>query len=307
MNLAEFVERVFIPKYVMTKRAAGRAHFQAILKHILTPESSAPAFRPGRPPKMRLAAVPDWPYLDKMRFAEVRPDSVQRLIEALLSRGYSTQMATHLRNVIRNIFSYATTCGYYDGPNPAAMVEVPAIDHKPGRVLTLQQVKQVMDLMRYPEQHIALFALLTDMNVAEICGLKWKHVNLSNDRRYILEEQLPPRTIAIKMQSYRGEYRAVIGKRDRLVPIREILYSSLTSLRHRREFTSGEDFVLVSRIGTPVNPDNIATRRLKPIGKTLDMPWLSWKAFHRTRTNLMTQLGGLLNRELEKALRLKTW
>lgn len=42
--LAEFVERRFVPEYVSTKRAAGRAHFQAILKHILTPERVVRAF-----------------------------------------------------------------------------------------------------------------------------------------------------------------------------------------------------------------------------------------------------------------------
>ena len=40
--LAEFVECRFVPEYVSTKRAAGRAHFRAILKHILTPRTSGP-------------------------------------------------------------------------------------------------------------------------------------------------------------------------------------------------------------------------------------------------------------------------
>src|SRR5215469_13870679 len=47
MNVADFVEREFIPGYVMSKTTAGRAHFQGILKHILLPERTARAFRPG--------------------------------------------------------------------------------------------------------------------------------------------------------------------------------------------------------------------------------------------------------------------
>lgn len=302
MTVVEFVERVFIPEYVLRKRAAGRAHFQAILKHIIRPEIIAHAFRPGRKPKVRLKTAPGWPYLDTMQLTEVRPENVARLVEASLSRGYSTQTAAHLRNVIRNIFSCATERGYYDGPNPTAALELPFVDHKTTPVLSLCQFKQVIEFMRYPEQYIASFALLTDMNMAEICGLKWKNVNLSNDPWYKSGVRLPPRTIAVKTQSYRGEYREVIGKRDRVVAINGALYSTLRSLRHRSKFTSDDDFVIASRIGTPVNPDNIAMRRLKRIGKAINMPWLSWKVFHRTRTSLLGQFGGSLNRELERVL-----
>ena len=45
--------------------------------------------------------------------------------------------------------------------------------------------------MRYPEKDIALFALLTGMNVTEICGLKWQYVNLSNDRHIVDDEVIP--------------------------------------------------------------------------------------------------------------------
>src|SRR5579863_2079026 len=64
MSVADFVERVFIPGYVMSKRTAGRAHFHGILKHILSPERTARAFRASGKTRARLAAIPGWPYLD---------------------------------------------------------------------------------------------------------------------------------------------------------------------------------------------------------------------------------------------------
>src|SRR5215469_8661815 len=131
MSVADFVERLFIPGYVMSKRTAGRAHFQGILKHILSPERAARAFRPTGKTRTRLAAVPGWPYLDDLPISEVRPANVEQLIQASVSRGYSSQTATHLRNVIRNILSYAAACGYFTGPNPATFVEAPSIAHKP--------------------------------------------------------------------------------------------------------------------------------------------------------------------------------
>jgi len=304
-SVADFVEHVFIPGYVMSKKTAGRAHFQAILKHILSPERASQAFRPGSKPRLRLRARPDWPYLDNVPMADVKPDDVACLINAAMNRGYSTQMVTHLRNVIRNIFSHAAACGYFTGPNPAAVVSVPSIAHKPVPTLTLPQLKQAFELMRYPERQIALFALLTDMNVAEICGLKWKYVNLSNDRHYVLGEPLPARTIAAKMRSYRGEYGSVVGTRDRLIRIPEMLHSALQQVKHRTEYPSSDDFVLASRRGTPINPDNIAMRRLKWIGHRLGVRGLSWKVFHRTGIALQEQFGRYMHREIEKAFALQ--
>ena len=49
--------------------------------------------------------------------------------------------------------------------------------------------------------------------------------------------------------------------------------------------------MLVSEAGTPVNETNIASRRLKTVGQELDMPWLSWHVFRRTRKDYLHGLG----------------
>jgi len=84
-----------------------------------------------------------------------------------------------------------------------------------------------------------------------------------------------------------------------------LLQSALLPLKHRPAHNSGEDFVLVSRRGTPVNPDNIAARRLKAIGQVLDLNWLSWKVFHRTGLELQSQFGRYMNKELGNAVIIK--
>jgi hypothetical protein len=68
MSLAEFVLRKFIPEYVEIRRSAGRAHFRAILKHILTPEQVACAFAENpEKTKVKLKELQGWPYLDSFR------------------------------------------------------------------------------------------------------------------------------------------------------------------------------------------------------------------------------------------------
>jgi hypothetical protein len=136
-----------------------------------------------------------------------------------------------------------------------------------------------------------LISILPSMNVAEICGLQWKYVNLADTWSNQDGEPIPPRTIAVRQEWYVGQLGSVNGKsRHRNLPIPNTLLPILRELKLRPKFTASDDFVLVSRAGTPINETNIAARRLKPIGKALDMPWLSWQ-FRRTHTALPDLLG----------------
>jgi site-specific recombinase XerD len=178
MNLAEFVQRRFVPEYVAKRRSAGRTHFRAILKHVLPPGLVTRAFAAGGDrTDVKLKETPGWPYMDSLRLCDITAERIQHLVSVALRCGYSVQTVTHIRNVIRAIFSHATTTGCYTGTNPVVFVTLPVMARKEAHKLTLIQLKQVMQAMRYPEKDIALFALLTELNVAEICGLQWKYVN----------------------------------------------------------------------------------------------------------------------------------
>jgi integrase len=233
---------------VVGKRSAGRAHFRAILNHVLSPEHVTHAFAIGVPVSgARQRVVSGWPYMDSLRLCDVTVEHIQQLTSQALLSGYSVQTVTHVRNVIRAIFSHASKTGCYKGANPAVLVALPAMTRKVAHSLTLVQLKQVMELMRYPEKYIALLSLLTDMNVAEVCGLQWKHVNLSNETILVDDECIPARMIAIRAQRYRGEFALVIKGRKRSVRVPELLRSALRDLKNRSVFTAPADFVLTKR------------------------------------------------------------
>ena len=81
------------------------------------------------------------------------------------------------------------------------------------------------------------------------------------------------------------------NSRYRDLPIPKALLPILSGLSCRTAFTGPDDFVLVSRVGTPIHEGNIAKRRLKPIGTDLQIPWLGWQVFHRTHKTLAFELG----------------
>ena len=303
ITLAEFVKRRFVPDCVAPRRLAGRSHFHFILKHVLTPEEMARAFEIPSPVKESgLRSLADWPYLGSLPLQNIDQNAIQSLTSAALKAGYSTQTAIHIRNVVRSIFIHAIKTKCFAGDNPASLVPSPVIERKTSPSLTVAELRQTMQIMRYPEKPIALFAILTDMNLSEICGLQWRFVNVTTYPRQVETELLPPRTIAVRNLSYRGEFGPVSEGRKRLLPIPAMLFSVLTDLKNRTKFSNFHDFVFASRRGTPIYPENVGTRRLKAAGKILDMPWLSWSAFHRTRLDLISQFGRRMDRELEQML-----
>jgi len=307
MTVAEFVDRRFIPEYVSHRRTATRLYFQSILKYIVTPARVARAFGNGADRPAKDAQDPSsWPHLDEVLLKDVTPEAIQRLISASIQRGYSPRTATHIRNVLRSLFSFAASTGNFTGTNPASMVAAPTVVRKEPRVLSLDDLRQIMRLMRYPEKSIAIFALSADINVSEICGLQWKFVNISFANRQLEGESLPPKAMAVRNLSYRGVFEPVKPARRRLIPISDLLHNELAWLRRRERHVGLEDFVIASRTGTPINADNIAIRRLKLIGSETEMPWLSWKVFQRTRESLVQRFGRHLNRELERAIQPRT-
>ena len=291
MTVRDFVEHVFVPEHVVTKTRAGRIHYQAILKHVLTPEEVDRMFQvDAGAPNRKLKAVPNWPYLGNLRLCDARPDDVQRLISAALADGYSTETARHIRSVVSTIFTHARKKRWFTGDNPADPVKLPGPIRKEALGLTLSQAKQVLAALQYPEKELALIAILTGMKVPEICGLQWKHVNLTETWSDSDGEPIPPRTIRVRQQWCRGKLCAVNGKiRD--LPIPHLAFPLLFDLTRRGRYNSPSDFVLASRTGMPVDWKGSAARRLKPTGRDLQMPWLCWRVFSRTRTNWLNDLG----------------
>jgi len=293
ITVADFVEHIFVPEHVAAKRLSGRAHYQAILRHVLTPEEVDRVFRVDVGKSQRtLKTVPNWPYLSTKRLCDVRPEDVQRLVSAALAHGYSTQTVKHIRNVVGAVFAHAQNTGCFTGNNPASRVGLPEMIRKKAHTLTLAQAKEVLGAMRYPEKEMTLISILTGMNVTEICGLQWKRVNVSEEWSVVDGEAVAPRTIAVRVRWHRGELDSVANKRrKRDLPIPEPLLPVLLGLRQREKFTGLDDFVLVSRTGTPLDEHNVGPRRLKRVGKDLELPWLSWQVLRRTHTTLAHELG----------------
>jgi len=74
-------------------------------------------------------------------------------------------------------------------------------------------------------------------------------------------------------------------------------------LRSRQANRDPDVFVLTSDSGEPISSAIIRSTVLKPIGRRLKMPWLSWQAIQRTHVSLMSELRPQLSHDLVLKLR----
>jgi hypothetical protein len=101
---------------------------------------------------------------------------------------------------------------------------------------------------------------------------------------------IPPRTIAVKKQWNHGELDNVRDSRIRNVEISEPMLYLFMDLIQKHLHVEPDDLVLVSRSGTALWPANILQNRLKPLGRELGMPRLSWHMFSKAHKTLLSEL-----------------
>ena len=298
MTLAFFVESKFIPEHVVHKTLAGRTHYRSILKHLLKPETVNRMFRLGNPANPRLKSLPDWPYLNEVRLCDLKADHIRSLVSFAIACGYSSQTVKHIRNVIHAIISHAQREGCFTGNNPVSLIKPPPMIRKTEQNLTISQIKEMLSLMQYPEKEMALITITTGMNIVEICELQWKHVNLTDSDRYVDEELIPERSIAVRARWNRDGLEDMHRGRNRDIYVPEPLFLILEGLRQRKANTKPDDFVLVSDSGLPLLATSFRISRLKPISRKLGIPGLSWHVLRRARTASLSEFRVQFNHEM---------
>lgn len=293
ITVAEFIERKFAPEFVESKTLLGRLYYQSMLKHIVNPEEVVRIFHVGKEMrKTSLKSVADWPYLGHIPLRDVRSESVQNLTSTALKQGYSTQTAAHIRNVVSTIFDFAKKEMFFSGENPARAVQLPKLPPTNLPHLTHAQMIQLIATMEYPVREITLLSIIVGMNVGEICGLRWKRVNL-NEHEIVRSdsEVIPPKTIIVREEWARSQLITVPQRRMSTRKIPTSLLPILRELKYRGDFIEPDDFVFVSRGGNPINPSNVLAGGLKPIARELKIPSLSWRHLRGIRRALLAELG----------------
>jgi integrase len=173
---------------------------------------------------------------------------------------------------------------------------MPEMQRKETHALSFSLGNDLLSRFPSPVREMALLSMTGSLNVAEMLGLSWKRVNLTDETSVVGGEVLQPNSLVVRENYYRGKFGTVKAKsRRRTIPLSTMVVKALVTLRGRSQFSGPDDLIFVSRKGTPLNENNLLRRVIKPIARELGMPWLSWHVFRHTHSTLGEQIGMALS------------
>ena len=290
MTVREFVESKFLPEHVAYKKHSGKTHYESQLPFVLDGVPDRKLARGGKTrfkPGERRLPIPRRYGIGEMRLRDVQRADLQKLVGTMLLRGYSVQAAKHVKTVASAVYTHAEQEGWFTGPNPAKFVKLPEMKRATPHALRFQQVISLLPLLPRIVRLMVFLAVMTSMNVAEICGLKWKRVNLTAEPIIMDDDLLPPFMAGVREQWYKRQWSSVkANARRRYVLLPQWAVEELRELQQRENWVGPEDPVFAGKSGHPLCENAIVQRHLKPIGAKLGMPWLSWHDLRRTFATL---------------------
>lgn len=318
LTVAQFVERRFVPESVMMMKPAGRIHYTTMLPHVLEGIPVERRSFKGTKKGQELPEIPRMFGIGKKRMRDVNHEDVQRLVAEAIRRKYSPQTLRHIRTCVSAIFTFAEEIRWFSGRNPAKFVKLPEMTRKDVRVLTFDELKALLAILKPTARAMVLCASLTSMNIAEVCGLRWKRVNLTDEPVIMDGESLPPRCVAVREQWYRAAFGTVKAKsRRRNLPLPKLLVDALKEIHAgvsgskvtacpvtdganrlqtaredpTRQQPTPEDPVFVGREGKPRDQSAMLKRQVRPAAAKIGAPTLGWHDLRRTFATLADQLG----------------
>jgi integrase len=260
LRFGEFVEWHFLRNFLPTLKLSSQLRYRGTLNvHLL------PAF-------------------GNTRLCDIGTLDLQRFILQKMEHGLGWESCSHLRNLMSKIFATAKKWNFFPGDNPAHGVELP--EKKPVRekhVLTPPQIRGLLLLLTEPCRTMVLLGVLTGLRIGEILGLRWQDIDLISGQ------------LRVEQAIYRGMVGPPKTKGSRrTLPLPDPIMSTLLVLRGQVSGRSEQKLVFQTQRGTAYSDTNLLHRELKPAGRKVGAPWLSWHTLRRTHATLLQAAGGSL-------------
>jgi integrase len=202
-------------------------------------------------------------------------------LQALLDRKSATlsfSVVDHLRWDLKQIFDMAVAEGYLKR-SPAALLFTPRESRRAAtRVMTVEEVRQLLSVLDVREQLIAKLALLAGMRPGEIFGLKWARMEADY--------------ADIRQRVYRGDVDSPKSSRSvRFAALSDGLLISIDEWRAVSLDTCADAWVFPSeRLTTSVAKDNCWRRSFLPKLKPIGLDWANFQVMGRTHSSLLKEL-----------------
>ena len=261
-TVRRFVQDHFKPEVVAHLKKAGRSHYGWLLDRQIIP------------------AIGD------MKLTEVTLVHLQRLVNMKLESGLSVQTAKHVKGGLSAIFRHALALRVIDGFNPASAIRLPEMTRKERHTPTPEEARALIELLQDPSydpiRQMVILSCSTSVHYAEMMALRWKRVNLLDTPTIADGRNLPPFSLSIRENFYRGSFGTTKNTaRNRIEPLPAIVIEALAALKAASKFAGPEDLVFSNPEGKSYDED-VLRRKLKKAGEQIGIPWtVSWHCFRR--------------------------
>lgn len=266
-TLGSFIENAFVPEHVEKLQYGGQEYYRWMLRHVI-------------------------PALGETRLNDLSVDQIQQLLEAKYRAGLSTETVRKIKSALSGVLSHAQRKGW-DRLNFAKLTSTrPVRRVRTAMALTAEQARLVVAELQPPSRQMACLSIALSLGVTEILGLRWRNINLGSASTVTTGDVLEPGDILIECSVHKGrEGETKNSSRRRILPAPPFIIALLRDWRESgANFVRPDEYVFATKTGRPYSEDTLRSRQLKPIGKKLDMPWLSWGVFRKTHATSFASL-----------------
>ena len=226
---------------------------------------------------LRKWIVPRW---GNYTLSSIRTIEVESWLRHLpLARGSCVK----IRNVMSVLFNHARRYDLFDR-NPMSLVRQSAKRRTFPEVLSVDEIKQLVDALSPRERTLVLLAAGTGLRMGELFGLKWKDID------FVGSEVSVTRSIVNQVV---GPCKTEASQKP--VPLDAYLAQALQNWFRQAKYSGSEDWVFASAVNKGKNPyrgQALMKFHIRPAARRLGiMKKLGWHTFRHTYSTLLRATG----------------
>lgn len=218
------------------------------------------------------------PEFGNLKLHQVTTEMVQGLVSKMSSKGLSRHTITNVLAVLASILRSAVKWGHKVATVDFRGLSLPCEQElQKGKTFSPEQVRLILENSEEPARTLWATAAMTGLRSGELAGLQWDDIDME------------ARALTVRRSCFRGKMQSVKSKAgNRTVPLPDQLVEMLEQHMAR---TGTEGLVFKSTRGTPINPQDWATRRLAPVLKKLGIPRAGLHAFRHAQASALVATG----------------
>ena len=233
------------------------------------------------------------PALGRFRLKDLRKIHVDRLYRQKLDSGLAPSTVRRVHAVLHAALEEAVR-GDLIPRNPATHANKPKVRQEEIEPLTATQAQAFLDAA-HGDRYEALYILciMAGLRQGEALGLKWSDINLDGGTlRVNRQVQRVRGGGGLQFSEPKNSSRRTVGLPQRtIVALRNHRKRQFEEKLRAGPLYEDQDLVFATRLGTPVDAQNVVNRHFKPLLKRIGLPPVRFHDLRHSCLSLLAQRG----------------